>query len=164
MEPDTKPLQIPVSLVDVVDVKQARREIKALEEFMAQSAIREAGKQPKLPRTSRTLEELARMNGLNLLIAEQRQIVASFLNQLISQAPVVHMSFATDPSAAFLAKIVTWFRQEVHPYTLIQVGLQPSIAAGCIVRTPNRYIDLSLRKHFTEKRQVLMASLDKLVR
>lgn len=161
--PSAEPnLVLPITLVDIVDAKQALRELEAVEDFLKQAAAREPGKQPRLPRTSRTLEDLAKLNKLNLLIADQRQIVTNFLKRLLAEAPVIHISFAGDPSAVFTSKIVTWFRQEIHPYTLVLVGLQPSIAAGCVLRTTNKYFDLSLRRHFVANRQLLIDSLARL--
>ncbi|MDB5164287.1 MAG: hypothetical protein JWS12_905 [Candidatus Saccharibacteria bacterium] len=160
MAPEASQIQLPINLIDTTDINRAKREVEALAEFLDQASIREPGKQPAMPRTSKTLEELARINKLNLLIADQRQQVLSFLEYLQQKAPNIHISFATDPSAAFLGKIVQWFRAEVHPHTLVHVGLQPSIAAGCIVRTPNKYFDLSLRQHFNQNRQSLLDSLE----
>ena len=72
---------------------------------------------------------------------------------------MIHISFAADPSAAFTDKIVAWFRENIHPFVLIQVGLQPTIAAGCVVRTANHSFDFSLRQHFTKQRQLLIDKL-----
>jgi hypothetical protein len=70
------------------------------------------------------------------------------------------MSFATDPSSAFTAKIVTWLRASIAPNVLLEVGLQPTIAAGCIVRTTNKIFDLSLRQHFADAESVLLEALE----
>jgi len=37
--------------------------------------------------------------------------------------------------------------------------LQPTIAAGCIVRTTNKYFDFSLRQDFTDKRELLLKQI-----
>jgi hypothetical protein len=70
------------------------------------------------------------------------------------------MSFASDPSAVFTVKIVIWLRTNIHPYLLLQVGLEPRIAAGCIVRTPNKQYDFSLRRHFTDQREQLINAIN----
>jgi hypothetical protein len=41
-----------------------------------------------------------------------------------------------------------------------QVGLQPTIAAGCVVRTSNKVFDMSLKEHLTEQEQYLMQLID----
>jgi len=156
---DGSHLELPVLIFGPVEIHRLQRELEALEEYLEQTAIREPGKQAPLPRTSRLLEALAGNNRFNLLVADERQELATFLKQIDHQAPVIHISFAADPSSAFMAKIVAWFRTNIHPYALVQLGLQPTIAAGCIVRTSNKSFDFSLRHHFYDHRQLLLEAL-----
>jgi hypothetical protein len=120
-----------------------------------------AGKQPALPRVSRLLDALATDNHLNLLQPGDRKQLADFLKHTEKSAPVVHISFATDPSSAFTAKIVTWLRASIAPDVLLEVGLQPTIAAGAILRTTNKVFDLSLRERFSDSDAVLLEALEK---
>lgn len=147
--------ELPVAVVGLVDVGRLRRELQNIDDFMIQSSVREPGKQPQLPKSSKSLEEVAKVNKLNLLIEEDRQYLEEFLKYLRNSAPIIHMSFTAEPSAKFLNKIVSWLRAEIDHNVLLQVGLQPGIAAGCIVRTPNKYFDFSLRKNFADKRELL---------
>ncbi len=87
------------------------------------------------------------------------QSLKQALTSVYQKAPVVHLSFAANPSPEFLERIVGWFRKEVNSYILLQIGLQPSIAAGCVIRTPSKYFDLTMRKRFSEKRSVLVEQL-----
>lgn len=149
-------LQLPVAVTGPVEIGRLNRELNALDEFLSQAAIRRPGAPMSLPRTSKLLEELALANKLNLLVEKDRHHLVRFMDELKSNAPVMHISFAVDPSPAFLRKLVDWLRKEVHPLVLVTIGLQPSIAAGCIIRTPNKYFDFSLRQHFNENRGVLI--------
>lgn len=166
--PDVKPkreravrsFELPTIIFGPVEVRRLQRELEALEDFLQQAAIREPGKQPHLPRTSRILEVLAETNKLNLLLPADQQHLSVFLKDVAAKAPVVHMSFAADPSATFTAKIVAWLRTNIHPYALVQLGLQPTIAAGCIVRTTNKTFDFSLRNRLRDRRSQLVQSLD----
>ncbi|HJQ08995.1 MAG TPA: hypothetical protein VJ836_05945 [Candidatus Saccharimonadales bacterium] len=151
---------LPVLVFGVIEVRRLKRELEALDEFMRQSGIREPGKQPSLPRLSRLLDALAADNRLNLLQAADRQKVRMFLEAVARSAPSIHMSFASDPSSAFTAKMVTWLRANIHPYVLLQIGLQPTIAAGCVVRTTNKVFDFSLRERFARQQAVLMRALE----
>jgi len=152
-------IELPLGVVTIVDLSRLEQELASLEDFGLQSEIREAGKQPKLPKTSHGLEELASENGFNLLLREDCQQLIKLLKDLKDQAPVIHLSFASDPTPVFLSKIISWFRSQIHPHILLQVGLQPSIAAGCVLRTTNKYFDFSLRKHFEQKHQMLIDEL-----
>jgi len=130
-----------------------------LEGYFAQDKLRPAGQQGGLPKVSRLLDALVRENRIDLMQPPERKLVAEFLQQIATKAPSVHISFAADPSSEFTAKIVQWLRANVHPYTLLQLGLQPSIAAGCEVRTPNHVFDFSLRHRFFSQRTVLQNAL-----
>lgn len=153
-------LKVPVLVFGVSEVRRLRRELEALDEFIRQSAIREPGTQAALPRLSRILDALAGDNERNLLQAEDRQELKLFLIYLENTAPRMHISFASDPSSAFIAKLVTWMRGHIHPMVLLTIGLQPTIAAGCIVRTDNKVIDLSLRQNLSGQRAKLIEALD----
>lgn len=149
-------LQLPLAIMGPVDVGRIARELNAVDEFLAQTAIRKPGQPMNVPRTSKLLEETAQENKLNLLIEDERRQLMRFLDDIKTKAPVLHISFAVDPSPAFMHKLVSWMRQEIHPLVLVRIGLQPSIAAGCVVRTPDRYFDFSLRQHFADKRDMLI--------
>lgn len=161
MAHDPKPFSLPVTVFGPVEIRRLGRELDALEDYLAQAKLRESGRtQSKLPRTSQMLESLAEENRLNLLKYEDRKALAGFIKQLQEHAPVLHMSFASDPSAAFTVKIVAWLRQNIHKYALLRLGLQPTIAAGCMLRTRNKWFDFSLRHRFAESKKRLIDALE----
>jgi F0F1-type ATP synthase delta subunit len=153
-------LVLPPLVVGVADIMRLRRELDALHEYLHQAALRQvSADQLKLPKTSRGLDELALANKINLLNRDEFDRVAVELERIQETAPQVHISFSTDPSSAFVGKIVDWFRQNVHPGLLVQVGIQPTLAAGCLVRTTNKQFDLSLKQHFKAARPTLVQKL-----
>jgi F0F1-type ATP synthase delta subunit len=154
-------LHLPVLVFGVVEVRRLKRELEALEDYVAQAQLRTPGKQAALPRLSRLLDALATENNMNLLQAEHRAALKKFLQDTEAHAPSLHISFAADPSSAFTAKMVKWLRANIAPDALMEVGLQPTIAAGCIVRTTNKVFDLSLRNRFSDAEGLLMQALDK---
>lgn len=153
-------LELPTLVFGPIEVHRLARELEALEEYMVQVGIRDKGKQPLLPKTSRLLESLVGNNNFNLLLPADRAELAAFLKMVETNAPVVHVSLAADPSSAFTAKIVAWFRANIHPYALLHLGLQPTIAAGCIVRTNSKVFDFSLRNRFYDKRSMLLEAIE----
>lgn len=155
-------LVLPSSVAGLTDVTRLQREAEALDEYVRQAGLRKGGESVALPKIPVMLDDIATVNHLNLLLASDRQKLAEFLQLLQTKAPVIHMSFAAEPSADFTAKIVAWLRQNIHPLILVQVGLQPSIAAGCILRTTNKVFDFSLRQHFMRNRQILVDALGKI--
>lgn len=152
---DNTVLQLPVSVVSRVDVGRLLREVESIDSFLKQSAIREPGSPVKMPKTSRLFDEVVQVNNVNVLHEDERLKLHTFLNDVKTHAPMLHMSFSADPTPSFTQRLVTWLRAEVHPVVLLQVGLQPNIGAGCVVRTTNKYFDFSLRSRFKEKGDVL---------
>lgn len=150
---------IPIAVVSKRDVVRLARETENIDTFMTQAKIRQAGESMQLPKTSKLLETVADVNGLNLLENEGRKAMKAGLTQLIDSARVVHISFASSPSAKFLEKITQWFRREIDPNLLLEIGLQPSIAAGFTLRTNNKYYDFSLRKSLAGNQNILLEKL-----
>ena len=157
----TKPLTLPIQIVSSADISHLLRELETLEDFLRQAAIRSPGSSSStnLPSTSRVLDDFGTTNKLNWLRPADRQAAIHFLTELKAYAPVIHISFASDPSAAVTGKIITWFRANVHPEALLRIGLEPSLAAGCEVRTANKVFDFSIRRRFTEQRAMLIQEL-----
>lgn len=153
-------LGLPSFVSSPADVARLRRELARLDEILQQEDLRQASPEPSTPPSiSRLLNELASVNNLQLSDSTARRQLIDFLADLQAHAPVVHISFAVDPSAAFMQKIVEWFRQNIHATTLVRVGVQPNIAAGCTVRTTNQYYDCSLREYLRRSRSKLIVAL-----
>jgi hypothetical protein len=152
-------LKLPLLAATKVDIGRLVREIGAISEFLDQAAIRHPGASVKMPKTSRLMDEMIAVNKLNLLVAADRQRLEAFLKDVREHAPVLHMSFNADPAPLFMSKLMTWLREHIHPFVLLQVGLQPNIGAGCILRTTNKQFDLSLRQHFDRQGSLLLSKL-----
>ena len=150
-------LVLPLRVISQGDAMRLKRELEALNDYVHQSELRDSGAELKsLPKPSLALNDLAQENSLSLLKHEDREAALAFLNQLVESAPIIHISFASEPSSAFMAKITRWFRDQVDPLLLINVGLEPLIAAGFTLRTLNHYHDFSLRQQFSNQRELLL--------
>lgn len=161
MDSSTKSSQIviPLKLVSSVDLSRTVRELEALDDALNQAALREGGTAVSLPRTSRMLEDLAAENKLSLLDSENRQTLLQTLKDFTKDYPRIHISFTVEPSVVFIEKMTVWFRQNIHKNLLIDIGLQPTIVAGCVVRTENKVFDMSLRHNLAEKRDMLISRI-----
>lgn len=151
-------LKLPLTVVSKVDVAKLMREIIALNDFLVSASNREPGQPMQLPKTSRSLEEVASQNKLNLLDENNRKELYSKLSAIMNKSPQIHMSFAGEPSAKAIQRLLEWLRTNIHASTLLQIGLQPNIAAGAVVRTPNLFFDLSLR-HYLKQQEPYLAQL-----
>ena len=153
-------LKLSTNIVSQVDIARILRELKNLDDFFVAANARAAGTPMQLPRLTRLLDEIAKENKYNLLEPADRKSLAQKLDQIIGNAPLLHISFAAEPSPKAVEKILIWFRTNIHPQALLQVGLQPTIAAGCVLRTANKIFDMSLREHLTEQQKYLAQLID----
>lgn len=154
MEP--KVFSLPIEIVSDSDLNRLVRELKSLDDYFLNAAARKGGTVIQPPRVTRMLNSIA--NGLqyNLLEESKRQKLVDELKTIRTNAPLMHISFATEPSPKALERILVWLRSNIHPYTLLQVGLQPTIAAGCVLRTPNKVFDMSLRSYLDTQKGYLV--------
>jgi hypothetical protein len=158
VEPRKTPT-LPSSVATPADVGRLARELEQIDQALLQLKLRAGGANVKLPKTSRLMDQTTDRNGLNLLKAADRKLLKRFLELVEDMAPRLHFSFSADPSAAFTEKLISWLRQEINPHLIITIGLQPSIGAGCMVRTANKYFDFSLKQTFIDQRPFLMKKL-----
>jgi F0F1-type ATP synthase delta subunit len=148
-------LKLPISLTGRSDIMRLQRELNSLNDFFAGAAARTAGTPQAPPKTTRVLDQLAQSNGINLLEASHRKALVEGLDELIKKAPSLHISFATEPTPKSVEPIVLWLRENIHPNCLVQTGVAPAIAAGCILRTPNKLFDMSMRVHLQKQSHFL---------
>jgi F0F1-type ATP synthase delta subunit len=105
------------------------------------------------------LNELSIAGQYDLTSESGRAGLSRALATMQAAAPRLHISFASEPTADFTTKIVTWLRANIHPQLLVQIGLQPGIAVGCTLRTTNKYFDLSLRQTLLKRQDLLQKAL-----
>ncbi|MBX4199663.1 hypothetical protein KW789_02105 [Candidatus Saccharibacteria bacterium] len=148
-------LKLPVGIVNKGDVMRLQRELNALNDFFVGASARKTGTPMQLPKTTRRLSELAEVNGVNLLEQSHREALYTSMEGILNDAPVLHISFASEPTPKSVEPILEWMRNQIHPQTLLQVGLAPSIAAGCVLRTPNKFFDMSIRNHLQKQAHFL---------
>lgn len=161
-QPTRSQFVLPTLVTSPGDVNRLLRELELIDNALLQSGVRTGSIQ--LPEVSRLMNQTVELNKLNLLQPEHRSGLKKYLERIRQKAPVMHMSFSADPPAAFIEKLMAWLRREIHPQLLLTIGLQPTIGAGCIVRTTNKYFDFSLREDLSKKRDVLQAKLAEVTR
>ncbi|HSX47846.1 MAG TPA: hypothetical protein VLF63_03660 [Patescibacteria group bacterium] len=153
---------LPPFITGSIDINRLLREAINIDDNLHQLQLRESGSQVKLAKTSMLMDKLVDNYKLNLLKSEDRQKLITFLQKIKNDAPKVHMSFSSDPTPSFLEQIVSWLRNNVHQEVLLSVGLQPTIGAGCILRTTNKYFDFSLIENLKKNNKMLLNKITEL--
>ena len=159
MAPKSQVMVLPLLVTSPVDVGRLMREVEALDNALMAHDVVGTDQPIKMPKTSLLIDAMADTNKLNLIDPAERQALMAFLQTVHAKAPVLHISFSADPAPAFIEKLMTWLRREISDQLLITIGLQPNIGAGCMVRSPNKFYDFSLRKNFSKNRDLLMQKL-----
>lgn len=147
-------LKLPLELIGPADVNRLMREVKNLDDFFI-GAKAKKDKETKTPGLTRLLEQLAEDSQLDLAKTGDRTKLREGLEELLNKAPLLHISFAAEPAPKALERILIWVRDNIDAHALLRVGLQPTIAAGCILRTPNKIFDMSLRSHLEKQEDYL---------
>jgi len=153
---------LPEHLTSYTDLSRTIRELEELDETLHQEALRKPDAPVKLGRSSALLEDLAQLNHIALDDENQRTQLLGLLKGFQKHAPRIHMSLAAEPSAVFLRRITAWMRANIHPLILLETGLQPTLAAGCVIRTNNKMFDLSLRHKFRDNRHLLVEKISEI--
>lgn len=158
-------LRLPTIVTTRTDIMRLIRELESLERYF--KILEQRGEDmdsAPLPKISKGLDAFAVGNNMNLHDQIVRKTLLEFMGFLKTSAPIMHFSFANNPSAQSMTKLIEWLRTEIHPRVLITVGVQPSIGGGCMVRTENKMFDFSFRRHFSIHRKELEAVFDDLVK
>lgn len=158
-KPSKKMTGIPREVVGPGDLGRLRRELEEVNEKLIQAKLRKQDDNAALPPMSSLLDKTVALNRLDMHDESDRLALGQFLTAIGQQAPVLHVSFSADPSPLFTQKLVSWLRKEIHPLVLLTVGIQPTLAAGCIIRTRNKYFDFSLRQHLLKQTEVLVTKI-----
>lgn len=149
---------LPLQVVGQTELNRLLLELESLESELIGSggSNNQSAATSGPPKTTDLLNQTAISNGYNLTQNKDRRLIAEALKQIRDQAPLLHISFAAEPSPKVTQAVLAWLRGNVHRYALLHIGLQPAIAAGCVLRTPNKIFDLSLRASFERQKPYLI--------
>lgn len=156
---DSASFSLPAGVVGRPDISRIIREIEKVDYAFESQTVRTPGQPVTIPAMSRGLVEVAGTNGIIIENLDSRKRLLSELRSIKEHAPVLQITFASDPEPEILMQLVSWIRQNLHPTALISVGLQPAIVGGCIVRTPDHIYDFSLRNQFKKQLPDLIQSM-----
>lgn len=145
-------LILPTAIATKSDLVNVLRNLEEVLDASVENSIRSGEGVDFVSRAdvSSNLAELVKVNQLEVSV-QTLQALKVWLNHLKEHAPVVRFTFANDPNQQFLAGIVEWLRKNSGQFVLIRYGIQPSIAAGCLMYTSRRRYDFSLRQNILDR-------------
>lgn len=141
-------LKLPSSIATKSDLVAVVRNVEdVLDKYVENSVRDQEGVDFKdRAEVASNLAKLVSENKLEVSV-ETLTALKQWLTQLQDHAPVVRFTFASDPTPEVLSRLVTWLRNESGQFVVIRYGVQPTLAAGCLMYTPARRYDFTLRRH-----------------
>lgn len=154
----TQEFTLPASIITKADLSRLVEEVEKLNNQMIEDDARQKVGSPDGGQSvlSPSLLDFFSINDMHLNDNIDLGLFIKQLRAMVSKAPVVHLTFATEADEASLAQVVSWLRKSIHSQVVVSVGLQPSILGGVYLRTTNHVLDLSLRKQLEGSRELLI--------
>ena len=146
---------------DIATKQQLATLMYEIEDFIdaatqARVRTRETGKEVPDPKPGYLFKKFLEVNKVEITMGNLSQLLQE-LTGLKERAPIVRFIFASEPAPEILTKLAQWLRSSSRSPVMIHVGVQPQIAVGCILETPSRRYDFSLRRKLSESTALLGA-------
>lgn len=160
---DYEELVLPSSIVTKKDLAHLITEAEAIDSTLTSNHVRDkAGIDGGLHyETTDQMKEFLTVNKINMGDSSGRRTeTIKMLRSLKNEAPIIHLTFASNADYESLSQIVKWLRENVEKQAIVTVGLQPNLVGGVHIRTTNHVHDLSLRKQLEKHRDVLIKEVE----
>lgn len=156
--------QLPLSVLSRRDVSHLAGELEQIDNEVTTARVRAKTGVNQVPQVtlSQPLIDFLMLNQFEIKTERARAELIKHLHILKENVPVMHLTFATTADQESIRELTAWLRSEIHPQSVIEVGLQPSLIAGVCVRTPNRVHDFSMRAVLQSGRAVIKKDLEAL--
>lgn len=163
-QPHQYQLALPAQIATKSDLVGVLRNVESVLDAYIENGVRkfEGVDFVSRPDVSSNLATLVRENNLEVTV-EVLKSLKNWLQHLLDHAPIVRFVFASDPNPEFLGRIVHWMRSESGQFVIIRYSIQPNIAAGCLLYTPARRYDFSLRQHLLDRADVFTKQLTNVI-
>jgi F0F1-type ATP synthase delta subunit len=137
--------KLPSSIYTTSQLRQLQRELQQL------TTLRSA----KNVSLSNLMQDFAIANGIKKFDTVVAKKLLSYVDLAITSAPEISISLASMPNDEERGELVRWLRNAFGPQLMLHIIVQPTILAGCVLRTNKQVYDWSLQ-------HALEANVDKL--
>lgn len=152
-------IKIPPLISGQNDISRILLELEAVQADFESQKVKQQITELITPPISRRLNEVLDLNRLKITSPGHVSYLIANLRMIKQKAPVVHVTFAKEPEAVVLAKLVEWVRDNLHPQALVNFGVQPGIIGGCVFRTPDHIYDLSFGGKLRSSKSLLVQKM-----
>ncbi|MFI5240652.1 MAG: hypothetical protein ACHQUB_03000 [Candidatus Saccharimonadia bacterium] len=147
--------KLPDAIVTPDDVLLLALEIGQVADLQREAAMRKSSKTPDLEISPQLLEWLDIKPGGALPSATELDKSKLEAETIRQSAPTATITLAALPAHKFKSELVSWFRSEIHPETLVVFVLNREIAGGLAIRFGSQIFDWSFRKLLLTNQQAM---------
>lgn len=157
--------KLPDSLYSADQLQVCSDELRRYAEALQQGQYqKEAGSKtakivlPELSASSYDLlEALPKSKRLDPALVEQ---ICDVLDGWMKTAPVMNITLAAPATHQLKTELVSWFRTNIGPQTILSFHVNPDIAGGIVVRSTNHVYDMSFRRELLKRPEKLIEVID----
>ncbi|HVI69127.1 MAG TPA: hypothetical protein VM581_01590, partial [Magnetospirillaceae bacterium] len=107
------------------------------------------------PVISPGLAELLEANKIKVDDVGAIEDLARLVATTLDKAPTVHILLSAMPGRAMKRQFATWFREQIHPQTLMTFAARSDLGGGTIVQAGSHLYDLSFRRGIIDNKKRL---------
>ncbi|HEX6462530.1 MAG TPA: hypothetical protein VFZ58_04680 [Candidatus Saccharimonadales bacterium] len=138
-----------------VCIQELRKLVGEQRDKAAQAHMNGASASTAAPSMTPLAASLLHANQLADPTPKELEEVIKALETLRLHAPVIHLTLASLPGPKLLAKLVDWFRKEIHPQVLLTLVMDRTIGGGIIIRTHASVHDFSFTSQLLRQKDRL---------
>lgn len=134
--------------------------VDELKSYAAALDQRDRGSTVTLPELSvESADLLTEIKGADANRADVVAALAAELERHLEAAPSLTITLAASAPHGLKMELVKWLRLNVRREVMVEFLVNPDIAGGMVVRTPNRVFDFSFRSKLLDNPKRLVAFL-----
>lgn len=134
------PDQLSELVLELQDLTASMRDAAARKETAAQLEI------------SPNLTELLNANKVAASDTANVEALAKLTADTLDKAPTAHILLSSMPGRPLRHQFATWFREQIHPQTLMTFAARSDLGGGAIVQIGSHLYDLSFRRSIIDNK------------
>lgn len=146
---------LPVDTYSPDQLSELILELQDLATAVRDNTVRSEGAAAEPPVMSQGLIELLEANKIDVNDVASIEALAKETAATLDTAPTVHILLSAMPGRPMRRQFATWFREHIHPHTLMTFAARSDLGGGTIVQAGSHLYDLSFRRSILDNKKRL---------
>lgn len=147
-------MNLPVDIYSPDQLSELLLQLQDVAGVVRGAAARKDANQEPLT-LSPELEQLLTVNKVSVDDVAALEALGKEIQTTLDAAPAVHVLLAAMPGRVIRRQLVTWFRTQVNPLTLLTFAARSDLGGGAIVQAGSHLYDLSFRRSIIDNKKHL---------